>query len=163
MTRKPACRECREPVKGETTHRGFFMTQQGTESESCDHIFLPEEQVYAGQRLLESILACYGAGMDTLAIRAVFVKAVRKRYLGASGEGAVKPHTGGIFMTQQGTESESCDHIFLPEEQVYAGQRLPESILACYGAGMDTLAIRAVFVKAVRKRYLPDSGEGAAS
>ena len=62
-----------------------------------------------------------------------------------------------------GSSKDQCDHIFLPEEQVYYGKRLLESILACYGAGMVTLAIRAVFVKAVRERYLPSSGEGVES
>ena len=40
------------------------MTSQRNESETCDHIFLPEEQVAVAKRLLEAVAACYARGMS---------------------------------------------------------------------------------------------------
>ena len=41
------------------------MAEHRTESEHCDHIFLPEERVAVAKQLLDAIAACYARGMST--------------------------------------------------------------------------------------------------
>ena len=62
------------------------MGQQRTESETCDHIFLPDEQVANARRLLEAIADCYACGMSTLDItRVVEAAAVESQRKEAQG------------------------------------------------------------------------------
>ena len=47
------------------------MVKQRTKAETCDHIFLPEKQVAAAQRLLQAVAACHACGMSMADIRRV--------------------------------------------------------------------------------------------